>query len=317
MSIAYTWAGAIVFGLWLIMTQRRAAWAYIAGVVIFPLLAVSVAASQGILHNYLYWSYSYNLSGLMPAEPIDLTLLRKLVFSSLFVLPFTFVTLAQVRSSWRILTLGLWASAAATLIPRFGDIHAIGQLPLAAVMTGVVVAELVRPPYSRKDQWNRLRNAGASSLTFAGVLITLAVPVALIVAAPYASRPFGLPGTPANDEFIPLAERLKSLAGEDSTLYVLPLTDSTPQLYPLTDLLPPGMWVKGWSWYWDAPGVSDTLMSEWQQSPPTLVVVFPDLIASGQPGIQPFLDFVEENYSLVETVPEVPLHGDAQIWMLD
>lgn len=258
----HAWAGLCVFGLWLAVTHRRALWPYLLGALIFPLLAIMVTGAQGTLNAYLYWTYSYNLSGLMPGGSLNADLLRKLAMSSLFVPAFAAITLFRDRRGLRILTLLLWMSAAATLIPRIGDIHAVGQLSLAAVLAGVVTGVLVLPPYSWRIQWERLKEANAAALALAGILVAALAVVLITAAAPYGSRPFGAPGIPANDEFDEVSARLRTLADEDDTLFVLPLTDSTPQIHSSSGLMPPGIWMKGWSWYWDAPGMSEELMGE-------------------------------------------------------
>lgn len=310
----HAWAGVGLFALWLAVTRRRALWLYLTGALALPLLAVIVTAAQGTLDAYLYWTYGYNLSGLMPGGPLNADLLRKLAMSSLFVPAFAAITLYRDRRGLRVLALLLWMSAAATLAPRIGDIHAVGQMSLAAVLTGVVAGVLIPASNSWRVQWQRFRGASASTMALGGVLVAALAVVVITAAAPYGSRPFGAPGIPANDEFKAVAARLQALAEDDSTLYVLPLTDSTPQLHSLSGLMPPGTWVKGWSWYWDAPGISETLISGWQDHPPSFVVVFPELLVEGQPGIAPFMAFVEDHYMRVETLPDVLFHGDAEIW---
>jgi hypothetical protein len=114
----------------------------------------------------------------------------------------------------------------------------------------------------------------------------------------------------------PSGEVLERYAQPGDTLFVLPETDSTPQIHPLSGLLPPGLWIKGWSWYFEVPGIVDLLLAQWATDPPDYVVIFPDLIAVGQPGIQPLIDFVQGQYSAVETVTEILFHGDAVIYAL-
>jgi 4-amino-4-deoxy-L-arabinose transferase-like glycosyltransferase len=313
----HAWAGVVAFGLWLAVVQRRALVPYLAGVVVFPLLALVVVAMEGNLASYVYWTYGYNLSGLMPGERPNGDLLRKLVLSSLFVPAFAMISLLGKRKAEPILVLLLWGAASLTLVPRIGDIHAIGQMSLAAVMTGVVAGMLVRAPFSWPVQWQRLKAASPSALILGGVMIAALLGAVITTAAPYASRPFGGPGIPAHDEFKPLGERLRALADEDDTLYVLPLTDSTPQIFPLADMQPPGIFVKGWSWYWDAEGVTESLLTEFRDAPPDLVVIFRDILQSGQPGVTQFVGLVEANYTQVEVVPNVRFHGDAEIWRLN
>jgi hypothetical protein len=313
----HAWAGLMAFALWLLVVQRRALWPYVAGALVFPLLALLVVALQGNLESYLYWSYGYNLSGLMPGERPDGDLVRQLILSAWFVPAFALMALATSRRALGVLTLLLWVGAALTLVPRIGGIHAIGQLPLAAVMTGVVAGVLIAPPLRWRTQWLRLKTASPTSLALGGVLLVALVATVVTAIVPYTARPLGAGQFPAYDEFRAVGERVRDAAEDDATLFVLPLTDTTPQVYPHAGLLPPGTWVKGWSWYWDSPRVPATLTAEWAADPPDYVVVFRDILQSGKPGIWPFVDFVEANYTLVDTVPDVPAHGDAEIWRLN
>jgi hypothetical protein len=133
-------------------------------------------------------------------------------------------------------------------------------------------------------------------------------------AAPYFPANLGSGSTPAFAEFTPLAVQLREMAQPSDSLFVLPETDSTPQLHAMTGLLPPNTWVKGWAWYFEAPNIVNILLAEWENNPPTYVVVFPDLLIVGQPGIQPLIDFTVTHYRSVATVPAVVFHGDAIIY---
>ncbi len=61
----HAWAAVLVFGLWLLLTERRRVAAYIAGALILPLATLLIVALQGNLAAYLYWNWQFNLSGLM------------------------------------------------------------------------------------------------------------------------------------------------------------------------------------------------------------------------------------------------------------
>ena len=72
---------------------------------------------------------------------------------------------------------------------------------------------------------------------------------------------------------------------------------------------PPGLWVKGWHWYFRGEGVLDRLKAEWAEHPPTWIVVFPDLILQRETGIGDLLAIVAEGYRLVVAVDGIYGHG--------
>ena len=76
--------------------------------------------------------------------------------------------------------------------------------------------------------------------------------------------------TLAYDEFDPIVAQLLAESAADDTLFVLPETDSTPQLHARTGLLPPGTWIKGWRWYFRPKFVLPALIDEWAEQAPTL-----------------------------------------------
>lgn len=55
-------------------------------------------------------------------------------------------------------------------------------------------------------------------------------------------------------------------------------------------------------------------LAEWAQTPPTYLVYFPVLAQTGLPGIEPLIAFMRDHYELVESVPDVRFHGDAEIY---
>ena len=104
------------------------------------------------------------------------------------------------------------------------------------------------------------------------------------------------------DEFDELVAELSARQEPGDTLFVLPQTDSTPQLHPRTGMPPPGTWIKGWRWYFRPDFVLPALLDEWESAPPTWMVVFPSFITPGESGIDALLDFTRERYELRFTV---------------
>lgn len=307
----HAWAAVVLFALWLLIYERRRVRVYVAAALVLPLALVLIVALQGNLPNYLYWNWLFNFSGLMPNELPSGAFVLKLTLTDSLIPAFVLLALSRDRR-WRLIAL-LWLAGTAELVPRFDEAHVMTQLPLVCIAGGLTLAALA--PTGRLLR--QLRTVAAPTLVLAGVLIALLIGWLWLGAAPYFSAPLGRAGIPAYDEFRPLVAALKPISQAGDTLFVLPETDSTPQIHVLSGLLPPGLWIKGWFWYLAAPGVVDQLLSEWQQQPPTDIVYFPDLIAQGQPGIAPLVTFMQAHYHSVEAIPAVVFHGPAVIYRLD
>ncbi len=316
------WLAVGLLGLWWLVTGRR--WrepvVYGLAALVLPGLLIVVLAAQGVLDSYIYWNWSFNFSGLMDSVPLDGDFLRKLLLSNLFVPALALMAFSKARTrrdDWLLIVL-MWAAASAVLAPRFGEIHAMGQLPFAAIAGGVVLAALLSGVQVRglADVSRTFSSASVSSLVLAGIGLALALVWLWTGAVSYVPGPVGIGGTLAYDEFQPVAAAIQERAQPGETLFILPETDSTPQIHPMTGLPPPGTWIKGWYWYFEAPGVLDTLLSEWETAPPDWVVVFPDLLAAGQPGIGTLMDVVEVRYEPVTQVDAIYGHGDAVVYRL-
>lgn len=317
----HAWLGVILFGLWLLLQreERSRLVAYLPGALLLPGILVLSLAVQGLLQSYLYWNWTFNLSGLMPGEPYSGDFLRKLLLSGLMAGGYLPLALRQVETSrhnWVLVVL-MGVAGAGTLIPRGDAYHVMGLLPTLAVMSGVALAAslagvrtaLVGSPHG----W--LQDAATGTLVLTGLLAVIFVGWGLTGIAPYFGSPSGPGGTPAYDEFRPIAEALRAVRvpGGD-TLFVLPETDSTPQIHALAEMLPPGLWVKGWAWYLAAPGVVERLLAEWTETPPDYIVYFPNLATVGEPGIRPLVAFMHAHYTPTLRIPDILYHGPAVIY---
>ncbi len=306
----HAWLAVGTLGFWLLLTEgRRQDLLVYAGTALFlPLLQWSALWSAGLLESYIFWNWSFNLSGAMDGVPLDGDLFRKLLLTNVLVFPFIALALRHERRR-QLIVVALWLAALTLLYPRAGENHAMAHLPLAAVMSGVVLATL----RSHLADW-RLWDAPRAIL--AGLLVAGGSGWLWTGAVSYIPTPLGPGAILAYDEFRELAAELRDQAEEGDTLFVLPQTDSSPQLHPLTGMLPPGAWVKGWHWYFEPARVLATLKDEWENEPPTWIVVFPYLIAAGEPGIKHLLDIVEARYTLVFESAEIYDHGRAAVYRL-
>lgn len=306
----HAWLAVACAGGWLLLSERsgKAALIFAAGALALPLLQWLALLAQGSLESYIYWNWTFNLSGLMDGEPLDGDFLRKLLLSNLLVFPFALLALRGAGKRQLLLPL-IWLATLITLYPRFGEIHAMGHLPFAAVMSGIVLAQAL-PGLPAWRAWDTPR------LTLAGLSIGIGIGWLWTGAASYLHSPLGPGAILAYDEFRPLAAQLNERKADGDTLFALPETDSTPQLHPLTDMPAPGFWVKGWRWYFRAERVPRRFSSEWAADPPTWIVVFPALIRDDNIGIQDLLAIVDARYTLQFVADEIYGHGRPEVYRL-
>ena len=305
----HAWLALAIVGLWLLFTEnKRSVLLFALAAMLIPVLQWAMLAAQGLLSDYVFWNWSFNLSGFMDGVPLDGGLFRKLLLSNIFVFPFALLALR--RDQRRLLLLPLiWLATLSVLYPRFGEIHGMGHLPFTAIMSGIVLAGIWPQPIDPRS-WDTPR------IVLAGLAIGIGIGWLWTGAVTYIPTQLGPGAILAYDEFDDLVHTLKVNKQHDDTLFVLPETDSTPQLHPRADMMPPGTWIKGWRWYFRPDFVLPTLKRDWENKSPTWVVVFPEMISAGAPGILDLLQIVEARYQLQFTVDDIYGHGSAQVYRL-
>lgn len=306
----HAWLAVAFAGCWLLLSERRwqIALVFAAGALALPLLQWLTLLAQGLWESYIYWNWTFNLSGTMDGVPLDGDLLRKLLLSNILVFPFVLLTLGAAAKRQLLLPL-IWLATLVLLYPRFGEIHAMGHLPFTAVMSGIVLAKAL-PGLPGWRAWD------APRLALAGLSIGLGIGWLWTGAASYLHLPLGPGAILGHDEFEALAAELKQRKDAVDTLFALPETDSTPQLHPLTDMPAPGLWVKGWRWYFRPERVRQRLAAEWADDPPTWIVVFPALIRADNYGIRDLLAVVEARYERQFIADEIYGHGRPEVYRL-
>jgi hypothetical protein len=304
----HAWLAVGIVGIWLALWQNRGAGLiYALAAIALPLLQWLILAGQGLFDSYLYWNWTFNLAGAMDGVPLDGDFFRKLLLSNMLVIPFAL--LAWRRERRQLLLVWMWLAMLVVLWPRFGEIHAMGHLPFTAVMSGLALARLW-PQLVHPAHWDTPR------LILVGLALSIGIGWLWTGAVTYIPTRLGPGAALGYDEFDALVYALNAEKAEGDTLFVLPQTDSTPQLHPRTDMPPPGAWIKGWRWYFRPDFVLETLREQWQTAPPIWVVVFSDHIVSGSPGILELLEIVRDRYQLHMQIDDIFDHGAAEVYRL-
>jgi hypothetical protein len=316
-------APLLVFGLAIALlplrprTRWRDVLVYTLTVIAAQGLWLSAFALQGTLSQYLYWIWRFNLTIGPPFSGlVNGAFLRKLLLTCAFVPPFMLQAWRHrlQRPAWGLVFL-LWLSSVSTLLPSAGEIHVMAQLPLVAIMVGLLADQFTRV-WRRVPARSWLSSASPSETLSAGLALSVLVGWIITVPGPYVPGPLGIAGVPAYDEFKSLAPVLRTITRPEDTLFVLPETDNTPQLHEISGLAPPDTWVPGYPWFLRSPGMVGRLLSEWSTRPPTYVIFFPQLADPIGHELEPLVHFMEVHYSMVSRVDGITFCGDALIYRL-
>jgi len=308
-------AAVVLVGLWLLATQGRDRWrtalTYSVGALALPLAVLGYQAVIGNLSQFVYWTVTFNLSGDVPPLPPTSAFVYKMLLTHVLLPVFALFTLREPRRE-RTLLLVLWLAGAATLVPKFGEIHTMAMLPALAVMSGWALADLLPKSIPAPRAW--LRTATPATLGLAGIGLVVFggwLWAGLLTTVP---TEVGRGATLAYDEFRPLAATLSNVAEPGDTLAVLPALDGNPQLHLQTGLTPPpGVWTTTHDCMLCAPGLTERLLADWNANPPTWIVLFPDLVNPRQ-NIEPLLAYVDAEYVPFTDFAAVPFNGPGTLY---
>lgn len=311
------WAAVVLFGGWLLVWgaanrgRLMAVIGYGVGAALLPAAMLGYYASIGHVAEYIYWTYTFNLSGSVPPLPPTSAYVYKMLLTNGLLPVFALMAWRKRDPLW-LLLLVMWAAGSVTLVPKFGEIHTMAQLPVLAVMSGMVVAELWDALELRPRVWRWVDEAAPLALGLVGVVMFAAVGWLWAVMISYVPVAGIRGGVIAHDEFIPLAQRLTELTDDGDTLFVLPALDGNPQLHLMTGLDAPATWTTTHDCMLCAPALTEQILTEWDAAPPTYLVYFPELVNPRQ-AIEPLLDFMDTHYETVETFGPVLFNGEAVI----
>ena len=131
----HAWLALLVFGGWLVFAEgRRVALLYGLSALCLPLVQWLILGANVTFDSYLYWNWTFNLSGTMDGVRLDGDLFRKLLLCNVLVFPFALEALHRKRHMLPLIL--MWLATLTLLYPRFGEIHAMGHLPFTALMSG-------------------------------------------------------------------------------------------------------------------------------------------------------------------------------------
>ena len=307
------------FSLWLLVfapsgrKRLSAALVYGAGVILLPLISVVIIALQGNWDQYLLWTLTIHFKGNPTAVPLAGDFLRRMLLSEIFTLPFVLLILKQTPAlrRWWWMAIYLWVGAHALVIPRWGDNHMGTQLPLTAVMSGVVVGLVLSELPGLSRRWPRdLSQTQLGLLGIGGILAGLWL---FTCVSAYVPHPLGRLATPGYSEFDEVARVIDENSRPDDTLGIIPEWDATAQLHVRTGLLPVGNWYYTGIDFMSVINYPLDILAGWEATPPTFIVYVPDARLDLGAYVDPLIDFMTEHYTLITVVRDVPYHGNIEI----
>ena len=203
----HAWLALGVMFVWLALKDGgwRSALVFAGAALLLPLIQWALLLAGGTLPGYIYWNWTFNLSGLMDGAPLDGDLFRKLLLGNLLVFPFALLAWRAAGRRGVLLVL-MWLASLSVLYPRFGEIHAMGHLALASVMSGIVLAK-IGPALAQPRGWDLART------TLAGLGFGIGLGWLWTGAASYLHIPLGPGATLGYDEFTEVAAALKRARG--------------------------------------------------------------------------------------------------------
>ncbi len=293
--------------VWVGITRRSWRDAAVVGLGVALPVAVVLALYTTVWDDFYFWNVTFNIdyfdTGAASGWSGDLV--RRMILSYGWLIPFGFVALRRSSAYW--LVAGMGVAALTALYPHAGEEHAAAALPVVCVAFGVVLSLLVKPVAA----W---RTWSSQTAALAGVVAMVLLAISTNVLTSYVPTEAGFRAILGRDMFGPVVGWLGDHAAPGDTLFVIPSTDTNSQLHPLTGMAPPGTWVTGNKFGLAPPFVVARLLDEWEHTPPTWVVLFPDMLAQSIPAqAQPMIDFVMTQYDVEQRFGPLPFYGAVEI----
>lgn len=263
--------------------------------------------AAGKWDDYYYWNFTFNArygqtSFVAPTGDF----LRRMILTQGWLFPLALMALRKGKEYWLLVGMGL--AAQATHYPRSSEMHAGAALPMISLAFGAVAASLL-PRTSKWREWS------LETLLTSGLLLVVLAAILSNAVTRFVPSSAGFQAVLGKSEFDDITAWMETHAEPGDSLYVLPASDSTAQLHPLTGLEPPGTWAIG-NVYVHAPHfVTDRLLAEWDSTPPTWLIWFPEMTEElSSVYFQPLIDFMFTDYDEVARFDDLPFYGEAVIW---
>lgn len=204
-------------------------------------------AATGQLTHFYNWNFYYpaNFWTKYPGYEILTLTKREWVMIALVLAPAVALFFKKRKSVILFLFL---AAAILAVYPRFSFYHFQPALAIAAIFFGVAVKSL---------KLNILH------------LTSYILLLALLISLPVLKTSWRKETRFWNYNGINLAHVVQEKVDKSETVYLL---GPNSLLYVLSDRLPPKPWIDNFGWYFEIPGVQESVIESWKKNPPGLVI---------------------------------------------
>jgi 4-amino-4-deoxy-L-arabinose transferase-like glycosyltransferase len=256
------------------------------GVAIPLLVAVAILALTGLLNPAIsvFTSYFGRYTELASAG----LPLQELAVLAVWLFPVFLYILISLRkpAARNLLLIGLALVLIVPVYPRYGRFHLSGLVPIAALISAGVYAEMI--------QW--LAKGGRSVLQrWFTVGVIIGTMLVAVIPVYYRVRLGTLNGQIASH--VPITQWLDANTdiAPKTRAWILPEIDPTSNFYTVGDYLPPAFWTPTYPWVFD-PITSQKMIASLQADPPRYAVV----IDNWQDQIPAVLrDHLTANYEII------------------
>jgi hypothetical protein len=209
----------------------------------------------------------------------------------------------------------LWLVFGATVVlnvPAPGYYHAMAFLPAVSVMSGAIIGWALESGVRavRREGWRAaVARATFADRAFAGLVTGLLLATLVTALTPLSvllhGGPFGITGW---DELRPVSEWVTANTRPEDRVLVLPAKDTNGNIYPQSGRLPP-FYMKTWLEHASVPDNARLLYRRVEETPPAVVVLFPDLYRDVGEYFPELNAFVARTYHEVGRIDGLPLQG--------
>ncbi len=292
---------------------RRAAIVIIAGLAVY-VAQFGILALAGVLEPALFFMFNPGNSNWLGELRglLDGNALRTISVTGIFVPAFA---LLWLRAPDRRPGVLIWLVLAAGLllnIPVPGYYHFMAPLPIIAAMSGYVLGTMFEGWHTAvefgRTFWQRAARIPASHLLLGGLAGGILLAMLVTAFTPLFVVFSGRVQVLGWDELQPVSDWLQANTTPDELVLVLPTYDTNGNVYAQADRLPP-FYMKTWSYHARVPQNIALLETRIQQTPPAVIVLFPQLFDEIAEYFENLPGFIAQHYSQVGQIEALPFHG--------